>query len=169
MLGPLKETTPLLAVQHPTVQLTDHTGAPTATVERTSHDHFFLNGTFESGAVLSYSLRGGKAFDGASGTFWCVYGTKGAIQITGPDSFLQVAEDNFTVKLSEHGKEGVTELHADRDEWSGDQFSLFVKNTARLYEGFAGGKGAKEGVLGWEEAVKRHEFVEEMYRKAGVQ
>ena len=138
-------------------------------MERTSPDHFFLNGTFESGAVLSYSLRGGQAFDGASGTFWCIYGTKGAIQITGPDSFLQVAEDNFSIKLSKYGKEGVTELHPDKDEWSGEQFSLYAKNVARLYEAFAAGKTAEEGVLSWEDAVKRHAFVEEMYKKAGVQ
>lgn len=169
VLGPLKEANPLLAVQFPTVQLTDHTGAATKKIERTSHDHFFVNGTFESGAVLSYSLRGGPAFDGTCGAFWRIYGTKGAIQITGPDSYLQIAEDNFTFKLHEYEKEGLEEIRAEKDEFSAEQYSLFCKNIARLYEGFADGKSAEEGVPTWEDAVKRHAFVEEMYKKAGVQ
>ncbi|KAF1979735.1 NAD-binding Rossmann fold oxidoreductase family protein [Bimuria novae-zelandiae CBS 107.79] len=168
VLGPLKETNPLFSIQFPTVQLTDHTGAPTTTVQRTSHDHFLLNGTLASGAVLSYSLRGGPAFDG-SGAFWRIYGTKGAIQVTGPDSYLQIAEENISIKVFEYGKEGLEELHADKDEWSAEKYSLYCKNIARLYEGFADGKGAEQGVLGWEDAVKRQKFVEEMYKKAGVQ
>jgi predicted dehydrogenase len=169
VLGPLKEYNPLFAVQFPTVQLTDHAGAPTTTVTRTSHDHFFLNGKFDSGAVLSYSLRGGPAFDGTSGAFWRIYGDKGAIQVTGADSYLQIADGNVTIKLFEYGKEGLEEVHLDKDEWSGDEYSLYSKNMARLYEGFADGKGTAEGVLGWEDALKRHALVEELYKKAGVQ
>ncbi|KAF2445629.1 NAD(P)-binding protein [Karstenula rhodostoma CBS 690.94] len=169
VLGSLNEYNPLLAVQFPTVQLTDHAGAPTTTTTRTSHDHFFLNGTFESGAVLSYSLRGGPAFDGTCGAFWRIYGTEGAIQVTGPDSYLQIADGNLTIKLFEYGKEGLEEIRSDKDEWSGDQYSLYAKNIARLYEGFADGKGAVDGVLGWEEAVKRQFLVEELYKRAGVQ
>jgi predicted dehydrogenase len=157
VLGPLKEYNPLLAIQFPTVQLTDHAGAPTTTVTRTSHDH------------LSYSLRGGPAFDGTCGAFWRIYGDKGAIQVTGADSYLQIADANVTVKLFEYGKEGLEEITAEKDEWSGDEYSLYSKNMARLYEAFADGKGVAKGVLGWEDAVKRHALVEELYKKAGVQ
>ncbi|KAL1595070.1 hypothetical protein SLS60_009757 [Paraconiothyrium brasiliense] len=169
VLGPLKDYNPLLAVHFPTVQLTDHTGAATTTVPRTSHDHFFLNGTFNTGATLSYSLRGGPAFDDTSGAFWRIYGTKGAIQVTGPDSYLQIADDNVKTVLFEYGKEGLEEVYPEKDEWCAEQFSLYSKNIARLYEGFAHGNGVSEGVLGWEDAVNRHVTVEEIYKKANVQ
>ncbi|KAJ4303375.1 hypothetical protein N0V90_002268 [Kalmusia sp. IMI 367209] len=169
VLGRLESYTPLLAIQHPTVQLTDHTGTPTGTAPRSSHDHILLNGTLASGALLSYSLRGGPAFDSISDTIWRIYGTKGAIQVVGPDSYLQIADDNFNIKVHEHGKEGLEEVNFDKDGWSGEECPLFARNVARLYEAFADGKGVDGGVLGWEDAVKRHVFVEEMYEKADVQ
>jgi len=118
---------------------------------------------------LSYSLRGGPAFDGTCGCFWRIYGSKGAIQITGADSYLQIAEDNLTIKIEEYGKKGLQDVVLNKDEWSGEKFPLYAKNIARLYEAFADGKGKEEGVLGWEDALERHKFVQEIYGKAGVQ
>lgn len=168
VLGPVKDFSPLLAVQFPSVQLTDHNGTPTSTVQRTSHDHFFLNVSLASGAVLPYSLRGGQAFDNTCGTFWRIYGTKGAIQVTGSNSYIQVAEENISINLFDYGKEGLEKVRLEKDEWSGEQYPLYSRNIARLYEAFADGKGTTDGVLGWEDAVKRHTFVDELYAKSGV-
>ena len=136
------------------------------TSKRTSHDQILLQGTLSSGASLSYHLRGGPAFSNSAGHTWRIYGTEGEIQITGPDSYLQIAEENIKIEVFEH-KSGKTEVvQLDKDEFS--EHMLYGRNIARLYEAFADGKGREEGVLNWEDALARHRFVDEVYAKAGV-
>lgn len=167
MLGPLASYTPLLNISYPETVMTTASGTPTSnTVPRTSHDQILLHGTLASGAVLSYHLRGGPAFSSTNGHIWRIYGTEGEIQMIGPDSYLQIAEDNAKIEVYNH-KSGTTEtVEVDKDEFS--SLMIYGRNVARLYEGIAEGKGAEEGVLGWGEAVERHRFIDEVYRKAGV-
>ncbi|KAF2876681.1 oxidoreductase [Massariosphaeria phaeospora] len=167
VLGHLDTYTPLLSISCPEVKLASYSGTPTGTtVKRTSHDQILLHGAFASGAVFSYHLRGGAAFSNTIGHTWRIYGTKGEIQITGPDSFLQITDDNVSIEVFEHDSGKTETVEVDKDKFSGD--GLFGRNIARLYEGFADGKGVEEGVLDFGEAVKRHQFVEDIYKKAGV-
>lgn len=166
MLGPLKSYTPLLNLSYPETNVTSATGEPTGkTSTRTSHDQLLLHGTLASGAVLSYHLRGGPAFSGSpsAGAFWRIYGTEGEIQLTGPDSYLQIAEENVKIEVSVHGSKETETVEGGEDEWS--KMMIYGRNVARLYDAFADGG---EGVLTWEEAVKRHRFVEGIYAKARV-
>ncbi|KAF2478115.1 NAD-P-binding protein [Lindgomyces ingoldianus] len=166
VLGPLATYTPLLSISKPTTDLLNSSGQTVRTIPRTSHDQILLQGTLTSSAVLSYHLRGGPAFSNTSGLIWRIYGSSGEIQITGPDTYLQISDDNLKIEVFEHAA-GTTEVvEVEKDKWSGD--GLFGRNIARLYEEFAEGKGVDDGVLDWGVAVERHAFVEEVYRKAGV-
>jgi len=164
VLGPLKSYTPLLAISHPEPTITTATGESTGkTSTRTSHDQLLLQGTLGSGAVLSYHLRGGPAFASSAGAFWRIYGTEGEIQLTGPESYLQIAEDNVKIEVFVHASAKTETVEVGKDEWSG--LMIYGRNVARLYDAFAdGGKG----VLTWEEGVERQRFVEDVYAKAGV-
>lgn len=150
------------------MQLTDGTGTASAIIPRTSHDQFLLHGTLSSGAVLSYHLRGGPAFANTSGHIWRIYGTKGEIQVTGPDSYLQITDDNVKIELFDAKTGEVEDVKVGADGFSSAEMPLYARNIARLYEAFADGKGLSDGVLDWEEAVKRHYFVNEVYKKAGL-
>jgi predicted dehydrogenase len=167
VLGPLTSYTPLLNISYPETVVTTATGTPTSTTSpRTSHDQILLHGALSSGAVLSYHLRGGPAFSSTNGHIWRIYGTAGEIQMTGPDSYLQIAEENAKIEVFDH-KSGTTEtVEVGKDDFS--DLMIYGRNVARLYEAVADGKGAQDGVLGWEEAVDRHRFIAEIYKKAGV-
>jgi predicted dehydrogenase len=154
VLGPLKSYTPFLAISHPEPTITAATGEPTG---KTS------TRTLGSGAVLSYHLRGGPAFASSAGAFWRIYGTEGEIQLTGPESYLQIAEDNVKIEIFVHASAKTEMVEAGKDEWSG--LMVYGRNVARLYDAFADGA---EGVLSWEEGVERQRFVEDIYAKAGV-
>jgi len=162
----LESFQPLLAISHPTVQLTTYTGEPTTTVTRNVPDQILLHGTFGSGAVLSYHMRGGPVFakSDSDGMFWRIYGDKGEIQLTGPNSFLQIADGDRKIEIFDHSSEKVEEVDVEKDEFS--EIPLFGRNVARLYEAFADGKGKGQGVLDWEDALNRHQFVDEVYKKA---
>jgi predicted dehydrogenase len=168
VLGPLESYTPLLANSYTETQLTDFTGTVTKTIPRTSHDQVLLHGTFASGAVLSYHLRGGRAFadSDTAGVIWRIYGTDGEIQVTGPDSFIHIADDNCKIEVFEHASKKTSVVEVDKDAYS--EGALYARNVSRLYEAFADGKGKEDGVLGFDEAVERHQFIDEAYKKAGV-
>ncbi|KAF2711573.1 NAD-P-binding protein [Pleomassaria siparia CBS 279.74] len=169
VLGPLTSYTPLLGISFPETKVTTAAGKPTdRTSPRTSHDQFLLHGLVSSGAVLSYHLHGGPAFSNSptAGHIWRVFGTLGEIQTTGPDSYLQIAEENIKIEVFEHAS-GTTEV-AELGKDGFNELMMYGRNVARLYEGFADGKGVEEGVLGWGEALERHKFVDEIYKKAGV-
>ncbi|KAF2687884.1 NAD(P)-binding protein [Lentithecium fluviatile CBS 122367] len=169
VLGHLQTFQTLLAISHPTVQLTSYTGEPTTTVPRTAPDQVLLHGTLGSGAVLSYHLRGGPAFanSDSAGLLWRIYGDKGEIQVTGPNSYLQIADGDVKIEVFEQASGKVEEVAVDKDEFSKEDMPLYARNIARLYEAFADGKkGEDQGVLDWEDALKRHQFVDEVYKKA---
>ncbi|KAF1963584.1 NAD-P-binding protein [Byssothecium circinans] len=167
-IAPLHTFNPLLAINHPTVQLTDYSGNPTRTVPRTSHDQVLLHGTFSCGAPISYHLHGGPAFNKTEGCIWRIFFSKGEIQVTGPNTFLNAADDGFKIEVFDHESGETKVVEVEKDAFSTEAFTPFSRNMARLYEAFADGKGEDEGVLDWESALKRHQFVSEVYEKAGV-
>ncbi|PVI07496.1 NAD-P-binding protein [Periconia macrospinosa] len=174
-IAPIASFSSHLATVHPVVTLTTATGTPTgATVPRTAPDQVMLHGTLSnpSHTIFSYHLRGGPAFSNSpsTGLSWTLYGTKATILITGPNSFLNIADatsSGFKIEVFEHESGTTEEVVVDGGEWSSEEkgVPLFGRNVARLYEAFADGE--KEAVLGWEEAVQRHEFVKSVYEKAG--
>ena len=173
VLGPLSSYIPLLHTSYPTVQLLDSASATIKTVPRTTPDQYLLQGSFaETKAPFSFHLRGGPVFKRTEGVLWRIYGEKGEIQVTGQDPFLHLSEDNYKIEVFDH-QSGETEvLEVEKDEWSGEVSNTrnVARNVARLYEGFTEEKGEEEGVFGWEVAVEKHKFVDDVlgdYLKRG--
>ncbi|CAI6335270.1 unnamed protein product [Periconia digitata] len=172
-ISPIKSFQSHLATTHPSIQLTTQTGTPTTLQPRTTPDQILLQGTLANNAVFSYHLRGGPAFANSphAGLVWRLFGTDGEIQVTGPNTFMNIADTtDFRIEVFEHKSGEVEEVVLELDEWSredGGGVPLFARNIARLYEAFAEGKGEGDGVLGFEQAVERHRFIGEVYEKAG--
>ncbi|KAF2730100.1 NAD-P-binding protein [Polyplosphaeria fusca] len=166
VLGDITDFHPLLAISYPESTVKNAAGETVGTMKRTAHDQIMLQGSLGQGAVFSYHLRGGPAFNNADGCFWRIYGEKGEIQITGGDSYLHISDDNVKINVFDHASGETETVAVDKDAFS--ELPIFSRNVARLYDGFADGKGEQDGVLGWDFALKRHQFVDKVYEKAGV-
>ncbi|KAF2268492.1 oxidoreductase [Lojkania enalia] len=166
VLGQIASFTPLLGISYPESLVKNAAGEVVRKMKRTAHDQILLQGKFPSGAVFSYHLRGGPAFNNTDGCFWRIFGTKGEIQVTGSSSWIHLSDDNLKIELFDQASGKTETVEVDKDDFS--DMGLYARNVARLYEGFAEGKGEKDGVLDWEVALKRHQFVDEVYEKAGV-
>lgn len=166
-LAPLVSYTSLLAQNFKETELISYTGEPRGTIPRTSHDQVLLQGSLSCGAPVSFHLRGGPAFNDKIGSIWHIYGSAGEIKITGPDSYLQISDDNLNIEIFDHASKKTEVLSVEKDAFS--ELPLFARNIARLYDAIADGKGIEDGVLDFETAVKRHQFIDEIYKRAGVQ
>jgi predicted dehydrogenase len=114
----------------------------------------------QSGAVLSYHLRGGKAFPSGPNLVWRIYGEKGEIEITAPSAGLNVGSDETKILLHDQVTGELETVKVEKDEW--DELPNQARNIARLYEAFR--KGETDGVVSFAEAVKRHELIDGMYK-----
>jgi len=164
-LGELKSYTSILEVKRPEVKLTDKMiSDPDAkvvgTTTRTSHDQILIQGHLDSGALLSYHLRGGKAVSDNQNLIWRIYGETGEIQVTGSSAMLQMVP-SAKIEVQDIATGKVEETAVDSDEW--DKLPYPAPNVARMYEAFADKKTTE--YPDWEEAVVRHRLVDELYRR----
>lgn len=166
-LGELKSYNSILEVKRPEIELIDKPlTAPDSkvvgTAPRTSHDQILIQGHLESGALLSYHLRGGKPFGESQGLIWRIYGEWGEIQITAASAAFQIHGPSDTkIEVQDFASGKVEHIVLEQDEW--DKLPGPVGNVARLYEAFADGKTAE--YPDWEETTIRHRLVEELYRR----
>ncbi|KAG4438429.1 hypothetical protein IFR05_006082 [Cadophora sp. M221] len=132
-------------------------------------DQQFFQGITTSNIPFSMHRRGGAPFPGTPAVEWRIQGEKGEIRLTSTDYFIHMGhpEPSTKIELFVEG-EGVSEVHWDdgeidgrRDEVTEMGLPVIARGIARLYE--ANRKG--EWVPDWEWAVRRHEVVEEMWRK----
>lgn len=72
----------------------------------------------------------------------------------------------MNIEVFEHASGDTEIVMVDKDEFS--DYGLYTRNVAKLYEAFADGKGEKDGVLDWDFALQTHQFIEDVYVKAGV-
>ncbi|KAF2804357.1 NAD-P-binding protein [Mytilinidion resinicola] len=164
-LGELKTYSSILEVKRPKVdlldkQVSDPEAKVVGTTTRTSHDQILIQGHLESGALLSYHLRGGKAFAGTEGMLWRIYGETGEIQIKGPSPSVQIGNNGTKIEVQDISTRKVEEITLEQDEW--DKLPGSAPNVARMYEVFADKKTSE--YPDWEEAVIRHRLVDELYR-----
>jgi predicted dehydrogenase len=163
-VGELKSYTSILEVKRPEVKLTDKmTSDPDAkvvgTTTRTSHDQILIQGHLESGALLTYHLRGGKAFSDTQNLIWRIYGETGEIQVTGSSAMLQMVP-SAKIEVEDIATGKIEEITVDSDKW--DKLPCPAPNVARMYEAFA---DKTTEYPDWEEAVVRHRLVDELYRR----
>ncbi|ORY66047.1 uncharacterized protein BCR38DRAFT_429083 [Pseudomassariella vexata] len=165
-LGQLKSFSSILDIRVPTVDLVDKSPSDperkvVRTVERETHDQVMLQGHFESGALLSYHLHGGKAIAPGEGLHWRILGDRGELSVTASGTMLQIGYPDVKIRLFDNRTGGIEEVQVLRDEW--DDLPMPAQNVARLYEAFADGR--KEDHPDWDAAVRRHRLIEEMYER----
>jgi predicted dehydrogenase len=119
-----------------------------------------VQGFLDTGAVLSVHVRGGKAFPSKPQFLWRIYGEKGEIEVTASGMLLNVGYDDAQILLHDQSTGAIETVEVDKDEV--DELPLMARNIARVYEAFR--KGEVKGVVDFEEAVKRHALLDEMYQ-----
>lgn len=129
------------------------------TVTKNTPDQVLFQSTLENGAVIHVHVRGGKPFPGEPPNIWRIYGEKGEIDVTGPSLFFNVVTDGVKIRLHDQESGSLEDVHWEKDEW--DDLPVPARNIGRLYE--AHRKGG-DGVVEFEEAVKRHNMLDDMYK-----
>ena len=153
VLGPLKEIIGKAGIQRPEAQILD--GESVETHSRRNPDHIQLQGTFQSGALLSYHLRGGLPFPGAPGLAWRIYGDKGEIRVTAPGPMLNLDYPETKIEVHDHATNKVEEIAMDKNEYS--ELPRVAQNIAVIYETIAKGDNDK---ITFRSAAKRHRFLD---------
>lgn len=138
-------------------------------VPRTAYDQIMLQGHLESGALFSFHMRGGMSFPGTPGLEWRIYGETGEIRTTTPSMNLHYGGPGHTVQIHHHKSNEIEDLQLPQSEFDKEDPPWPSRGPARVYEAFADGR--KVAYADWEDAVRRHQLVEEMYArvKAGGQ
>jgi predicted dehydrogenase len=131
-------------------------------VPKTADDTIFLTGTLSTGIPVSMSLRGGKPFKGTPGLDWRIYGETGEIRVTAMGPFLQIGYPDMKIELYDVEKDTVEEVQIPKDDFD-DGYEFAARNVGRLYRGLAKG----EVNCSFEDAVLRHELLEELYQQNG--
>jgi predicted dehydrogenase len=160
-LGEMSSFNSIIDIKRPEVQLTNWGGQVTKTIKRTAHDNVLIQGHLESGALLSYHIRGGDAFAKNEGLIWRVYGETGEIQVTASGTYLNAGHEDMTIRLHDHATGETIKVDVAEDGLS--KLPLFSQNIGRIYEAFADGK--TDGYMDWSHALLRHKLVDEIYQR----
>lgn len=143
-------------------------------VEKTADDVMYVTGELgENKIPTSWNLIGGPAFPGTSGMEWKIYGLTGTIRVSAPGPFLQIGYHETKIEVLDPESGSVKEIEIpkdDIDEWPVTDFpynpgfkDFAFQNMARMYRHLA-----KRGSnCTWEDAVERHNLIEELYRQNG--
>ncbi|PVH78020.1 hypothetical protein DL98DRAFT_258861 [Cadophora sp. DSE1049] len=182
VIGEFKTHTSYLINQHPSKNIvSSNTSISTpnstiiqASVPNTVPDQHLFQGITTHNIPFSMHRRGGAPFPGTPAVEWRVQGEKGEVRVTSEDYFIHMGHPRPRTKVElyvegEGGEEGKVEevVWGEEGGEEGDEVSkmdlpVLARGIARLYEGYRKGE---VGVPDWELAVKRHEVVEEMWRR----
>ncbi|PCG91585.1 Hypothetical protein PENO1_093020 [Penicillium occitanis (nom. inval.)] len=161
VLGEFSSFQSLLSNQRSVVKIVEADGSVVKeNAVKTTPDHVMIQGMLNSGAVLSATIRGGAPFKGSPGLEWSIYGEKGEIRITGPSAFIEIV-GTTSIQLHDFTTDEVVELQL-KNRTSAPMDSK-TRNVARIYEAIA--VGANRLLCDFEGAVKRHQFIEEVYNQ----
>ncbi|KAJ6092403.1 hypothetical protein N7467_004372 [Penicillium canescens] len=161
VLGEFSNFQSLLSNQRPVVKIVKADGSVAKeNVEKTTPDHVMIQGSLKSGAVFSATIRGGSPFKGSPGLEWRIYGEKGEIKITGPSAFIEIVGTN-SIQLHDFATDEIVEIALNNGAFT--EMDPINRNLARVYEAIAAGD--KSLLCDFEDAVKRHHFIEEIYNQ----
>lgn len=133
-------------------------------VQRTCHDQIAIQGHLEDGAVFSFHMRGGHPFPNTPGLDWRIYGEKGEIRVTAPSANLHFGGPGHTIQVHHHESNSVEDIKIPRDSWDEKDLPYTARAPARVYEAFADGR--EDQYATWEDALRRHRLVDEMYARS---
>ncbi len=180
-LGQLKSYNVLLETMRPKTLLRNkpHTYKPgpgdepvkiVGEVPRTAHDQILVQGLLENGGVFSFHMRGGMPFPETPGLEWRIYGEKGEIRVTAPSASLHFGGPGHKIQLHDHESGIVEEVMIPKDVFDEEGLPWPARGPARVYEAIAASwqepTVSSDIVASWDDAVRRHQLVEEMYKKA---
>ena len=148
-----------MGIKRPIVNLIGEDGKVTETVTSDVPDHISLHGTLTSGAILSVQFRRGQPFKDSPGLVWYIHGEKGEIRITASGPAIQVGRDP-KIEVHDFAKDEIESVSWESD----DDLPLMARNVARMYEAFA--SGDERQYPDFEDAVVRHQMMEDLYRCA---
>lgn len=146
-------------------------------IPKTADDTMFITGTLSTGIPVSFNLLGGDPFPGTNGLEWFIYGEVGTIRLTAPGPFLQIGYSDMKIELHDFATNSVKEIAIPQDEfdhnapkpgsvefpYNPDMADFASLNMGRLYKFLATGASN----CSFEDAVERHEFLEELYKQNG--
>ncbi|KAK6429983.1 hypothetical protein LTR95_013865 [Oleoguttula sp. CCFEE 5521] len=159
-LGELSSFDSMLGIAYPEIGIFDPKD-PTKSIQRTiktdTPDQIFLQGQLASDALLTFHMEGGEPFPGEPALRWHIVGETG--ELLKYSDRVQGDKSGF---LSDKPQSvPVTELEVPKDALS--KVRGVAENVGRLYEAFADGE---EGMYAdWEVGLRRHELMEEMFRR----
>jgi predicted dehydrogenase len=136
-------------------------------VPRTSHDQILLQGHLENGASFSFHMRGGMPFPETPGLEWRIYGEDGEIRITTPSANLHFGGPGHKIQIHHHQSNEVEDVELSwpaEYEKDGDAVPWPARGPGRVYDAFAEGRDGD--YASWQDAVRRHRLVEEMYQQS---
>jgi predicted dehydrogenase len=163
-LGELEDFSALLATRWPTTKLLHADGSFDRMIERETPDHIMLQGTLaESGASVSFALRGGKIFKDSKALTWRIFGTKGEIRVTSLNPLLGSPTGTVELELYDHQKEDVEIVEVFFPE-SVKDIAPLAKDIGLLYEAFVAGD--VDGMATFEDAVKLHQIIDDMEKSS---
>ena len=160
MLGPLKQITGKIGLQRPESKILDGETV-IETVTRHTPDHVLMQGTFQSGALISFQMRGGNPFPGTPGLVWRIYGETGEINVTSPGIALNIDyRDKVKIEVHDHATNKVEEIAIEKDELSG--LPQTAQNVARTYEAIVEGKNGTT----FNEAINLHKLLDSLRKSS---
>ena len=119
-----------------------------------------VHGTLESSAVLAATFRAGAPFKDAPGLEWNILGEKGEIRVKGPNAHIQIF-GSTSIEIHDFETDKVEKVELRKGGF--DELPPVHRNVARAYDAIAAGD--KTVLCDFEGAVKRHEFIEEIYKQ----
>ena len=149
LLGEFKSLNATSAIVHPKVEID---GKAT---DRATSDSVSVTGILESGATASFSSTVSPPTTPGN-MHWIISGEGGALKFAGESSFLAFQPPTlYQTKVMEGGAKW-EEVEVPKSKYFG--------GIAEVYEAFAEGKS--EGLVDFEEAVKRHRMIDAIVRSS---
>ncbi|KAL8755293.1 MAG: hypothetical protein Q9184_004837 [Pyrenodesmia sp. 2 TL-2023] len=158
---------------YPTISFLSPTGDKSAPEPKRFADNIAISGTLTpGGGVLSFQYL--ITAPATPSTFHLtICGEKGALKMEGTNFAVQMVPPKLYQATAPEGagQKGVYESREGGAEWEevevpkGRMHGHFG-GVAELYEAIAMGKGKEDGIVDFEEAVKRHRMVEAIARSA---
>lgn len=99
-------------------------------------------------------------FKDAPGLEWNIYGEKGEIRIKAPNAHIQIYGAT-SIELHDFQSDKIEKIEPKKGTFA-DMYPTH-RNVARVYEAIAAGD--KSVLCDFEGAVKRHEFIGEVYKQ----
>jgi predicted dehydrogenase len=128
VLGPFREVDAILSQRRQSVSIIE-TGE---SIPMKTPDHLMINAVLQSGAPLSFELRGG--LPRGTGLLWEINGTEGDLRITAAIEQAPVVNISpLRVEAGRKGQDGYIELEIPKTYYFGLEDAVAARNVAGIY------------------------------------